>query len=432
MTKRAKTSITLILTILVAIAGFFAWTRYRERSETPVVQAERIERRDLVATVEASGKLEPERLVNISADTMGRVTDLAVEEGEEVEEGQFLMLIDPESAESAVAMGEAGLRVAQESLNASHVAVETARANLELSLRSEVRAKELNREQIVSQEELDRAESEVKVRRSELKARETEVKAQEQRLQQETANLRSTRHVLSKVTIDAPMAGVITRLNIEQGETVVVGTMNNAGTVLMTIADLSVILAVLEVDETDILDVDLDDIASVLIDAVPDMEFEGRVTKIASSAIQTTGAQAGSADQRGTNFEVEVLIHGDIPGVRPDFSCTAAIITATRSRAIAVPIQALTVRDDEQEEEQEGVFVFRDGVVNFSPVQVGIAGERYFEVLSGLQESDEVVTGPYSAVRELVDGDAVILEEDVEDDEGWSFSLRIGGDGPPR
>ena len=307
---------------------------------------------------------------------MGRVTLLAVKEGEEVEEGQFLMLIDPESAESAVAMGEAGLRVAQESLNASHVAVETARANLELSLRNEVRAKELNREQIVSQEELDRAESEVKVRRSELKARETEVKAQEQRLQQETANLRSTRHVLSKVTIDAPMAGVITRLNIEQGETVVVGTMNNAGTVLMTIADLSVILAVLEVDETDILDVDLDDIASVLIDAVPDMEFEGRVTKIASSAIQTTGAQAGSADQRGTNFEVEILIHGDIPGVRPDFSCTAAIITATRSRAIAVPIQALTVRDDEQEEEQEGVFVFRDGVVNFSPVQVGIAGER--------------------------------------------------------
>ena len=426
MTKRTRFWILLVLAAVVVGVATFGWFRFRERSQTGEVQVEGIERRDLVATVAASGKIEPERMVNISADTMGRITDLAVEEGQRVGQGQFLMLIDPESAESAVEMGAAGLRVAQASLNTQRIAVETAQANLDLALRNEARARELNRDQIVSLEELDRTESEVKIRTSELEARETEVRAQEQRLQQETANLRSARHVLSKVTIDAPMAGIVTRLNIEQGETVIVGTMNNPGTILMTVSDLSVILAVLEVDETDILDVSLGQTVSVLIDALPDVEFSGHVTKIASSAIQASATPGASTDQRGTNFEVEVTIEDEIPGVRPDFSCTAEITTATRDDVIAVPIQALTVREDEQDNEQEGVFVFRDGVVTFVAVEVGIAGERYFEVLSGLGEGDEVVTGPYSAVREIEDGDRVVLEDDADDDEGWSFSISLG------
>jgi HlyD family secretion protein len=415
MTRSTKRLISAVVVLGLAAGGAFGWQRYRERSQIPEVQAERIERRNLVATVAASGKIEPETLVNISADTMGRVTDLAVEEGQRVERGQFLMLIDPESAESAVEMGAAGLRAAQESLNTARVAIETANANLELSERNEARARELSRDRVVSQEDLDRAESEVKVRRSELAARESEVRAQEQRLQQETANLRSARHVLSKVTIDAPMDGMITRLNIEQGETVVIGTMNNAGTVLMTIADLSVILSVLEVDETDILDVRLGQETTVQIDALPDVDFKGHVTKIGSSAIQAAGSGGATNDQRGTNFEVEVTIKEEIPGVRPDFSCTAEITTATRQEAVAVPIQALTVREDDQDEEREGVFVLRDGVVTFTPVEVGIAGERYFEVLSGLTEGDEVVTGPYSEVRELEEGDVVTIAEDDDD-----------------
>ncbi|HJO18172.1 MAG: efflux RND transporter periplasmic adaptor subunit [Vicinamibacterales bacterium] len=426
MAKRTKSWVLLVVAVVVLSVATFGWFLYRDRSQTEPVQVEGIERRDLVATVAASGKIEPERMVNISADTMGRITDLAVEEGLRVEQGQFLMLIDPESAESAVEMGAAGLRAAQASLNTQRIAVETAQANLDLALRNEARARELNRDEIVSVEELDRTESEVKIRTSELEARETEVRAQEQRLQQEMANLRSARHVLSKVTIEAPMAGMVTRLNIEQGETVVVGTMNNPGTILMTIADLSVILAVMEVDETDILDVSLGQPVSVLIDALPDVEFSGRVTKIASSAIQASTTPGASADQRGTNFEVEVTIEDEVPGVRPDFSCTAEITTATRDDVIAVPIQALTVREDEQENEQEGVFVFRDGVVTFAAVEVGIAGERYFEVLSGLSEGDEVVTGPYSAVREIEDGDRVVLQDDADDDDGWSFSISIG------
>ena len=184
MTKRTRFWILLVLAAVVVGVATFGWFRFRERSQTGEVQVEGIERRDLVATVAASGKIEPERMVNISADTMGRITDLAVEEGQRVGQGQFLMLIDPESAESAVEMGAAGLRVAQASLNTQRIAVETAQANLDLALRNEARARELNRDQIVSLEELDRTESEVKIRTSELEARGTEVRAQEQRLQQ--------------------------------------------------------------------------------------------------------------------------------------------------------------------------------------------------------------------------------------------------------
>lgn len=414
---RPSNRIVLAVAAVIVIASGLGIYRYTTRSQIPAIEVEAIERRDLEALVSASGKIQPERLVNISADTMGRVTQLAVEEGDHVEQGQFLMLIDPESARSAVAMSEAGRRATRESLNTAKVGVETARANLDLAMRSLERTRDLARSSLVPQDALDRAESEVVVSRSELEARETEVRMQEQRLQQETASLRSARHVLSKVTIDAPMAGVITRLSIEQGETVVVGTMNNAGTVLMTIADLSVIQAKLDVDETDIVDVRLGQPALVEIDAIPDQQFRGLVTKIGASASQQSGAgaAAAAADQRGITFEVEVTLQDEVPGVRPDFSCTANITTAVRETAIAVPIQALTVRDVGGTTEVEGVFVVRDGRVAFAPIEVGIAGELYFEVLSGLAEGDVVVTGPYASVRELEDGDDVTIAEPDRD-----------------
>jgi HlyD family secretion protein len=437
-----KRKIAIGAGILVVAASVIFINLYHKRSRGPSVQAETIELRDLVAIVSASGKIQPKRLVNISADTMGRVTQLAVDEGQRVKEGQFLLAIDPEAAESAVQRGKAGLGAAREALNTARVAVETARANLELALLNQERTRELQQDALVPQEALDRADSELKVRQSELAARETEVRTQEQRLEQEVASLRSARHSLSKVTINSPMAGVITRLSIEEGETVLVGTMNNPGTVLMTVADLSVIEAELEVDETDIVDVRLGQLAEVSIDAFPDQQFRGRVTKIGSSATQS-GANGASAsgDRQATNFEVEVTLEDEVPGVRPGFSCTADITTATRDQAIAVPIQALTVRElelgpeggivrektkgkkraksmgeeDENQEELEGVFVYRDGEAVFIPVEVGIAGERYFEVLSGLEADDQVITGPYASVRELQDGDSVKLEQEDED-----------------
>ena len=425
---RRKIVIAGILVVAAALASLYF---YFTRNSDPVVQVESIELRDLVAAVSASGKIQPKRLVNISADTMGRVTELAVEEGQGVKVGQFLLAVDPEEAESAVQRGEAGLGAAREALNTAHVDVETARANLELVLLNQERIQELYKDALVSKEALDRAESEVKVRRSELTARETEVRTQEQRLEQEIANVRSARHGLSKVTIVSPMTGAITRLTIEEGETVLVGTMNNPGTVLMTVADLSVIQAELEVDETDVVDVRLGQRAVVSIDAFPDQEFRGRVTKIGSSATQPgANGTSGGGDRQATSFEAEVTLEDEVPGVRPGFSCTADITTATRDKAIAVPIQALTVREvelgaeghivrnaneSENQEELEGVFVYRDGEAVFTPVEVGIAGERYFEVLSGLEVADQVITGPYASVRELQDGDSVELEPEDED-----------------
>ena len=257
-------------------------------------------------------------------------------------------------------------------------------------------------------------------------------------------------NVLQHTDLDSPMDGIVTRRNIEEGENVVVGTMNNAGTVLLTIADMSVIEAELDVDETDIPDVQLGQTARVTIDAVPDRTFRGRVTEIGNSPIQPTGQADNATNAQATNFKVAVTIEEEVPDIRPGFTCTAEITTATRTQALAVPIQALTVREllydaagklvrepppprpsrfrffggepaapaappetppGHARMETEGVFVFRDNRAVFVPVKVGIAGERYFEVLSGLAENDRVITGPFNSVRELADGSEVRIQQ---------------------
>ncbi len=440
MNERTKKIIIGAVIAVIAIAVILINVFYK-RTSAVEVQAETIEKRDLTAVVSASGKIQPKRSVNISADTIGKVTQLAVEEGEEVKAGQFLLQIDPELYASAVQSGEAGIQAARESLKRARVSVEGARAGLELAQQTAKRRRELYEDQLIPHEVLDQAESEVRVRESDLEAREADVLAQAQRLEQEIAGLRSANYNLSKVTIKAPMDGLLTVLNIEEGETVLVGTMNNPGTVLMTVADMSIIQAELEVDETDIVDLRLGQSAKVVIDALPDEEFEGTVTKIGSSALQS--ALGGS--QQATNFEVEVTLEGQVTGGRPGFSCTADITTATRDDVVSVPIQALTVReivrngkgeivrDDKDEKkrkkrrtetdelppghtrkEEEGVFVVRDGAVEFTPIEVGIAGEKYFEVLNGLEDGDRVVTGPFSSVREMADGDSVKVKEESD------------------
>jgi HlyD family secretion protein len=425
--KRAVLGIVAALVVAGAVGGYVQYRRKR----LPQVQVEAITRRNLEALVSASGKVQPKKLVNISADTVGRVTKLSVEEGDIVKKGQFLLQIDPENLESAVELSAAGLGAGREAVQSARVAVETARANLNLAEQNLERLERLHRDELISQEVLDRAEAEMKVRRSELEARETEVRAQEQRLEQEVAALRSARHNLSKVTLDSPMDGLVSRLNIEEGETVLVGTMNNPGTVLLTVADMSVVQAELEVDETDIIDVALGQPTVVTIDAFPDREFTGRVTKIGSSSLETQAQQ-----RQATVFEVEVTLDTEVLEARPGFSCTADITTATRIDAVAVPIQALTVREvypdaegnlhararDEdwppspaaEGDEVEGVFVLRDDWVQFTPVRIGIAGEQYFEVLEGLKEGDQVVVGPFDQVRDLMDRDPVREEEDPE------------------
>lgn len=442
--KVSRTKI-VVGVIVLAIGGAVVWANFAfRRTPARTVTVEAVAVRHLEAIVSASGKIQPKRSVNISADVMGRVTRLAVEEGQEVRQGQFLLQIDPRNLESALQRGEASLAAAMAQLEQVRAGVESARVNLALARENLKRQQDLWSAQLTTREALDRALTEVKVREADLKEREQQLATQAQRIRQEQAALASARYDLSKVRIESPIDGIITRRNIEEGEMVVIGTMNNPGTVMLTIADMSVIQAEVEVDETDIPHVRLGQRAKVTIDAIRDRTFGGTVTEIGNSPIQTTTQQQATG-QQATTFKVVVTLDERIPEVRPGFTCTADITTATREKAVAVPIQAMAVRElvydasgqvvrqprDERRrrrgveptasaqelppghtrKETEGVFVLRDGRAVFVPVKTGIAGDKYFEVLSGLEVGDRVITGPFASVRDLQDGDAVKVEE---------------------
>jgi HlyD family secretion protein len=430
-----------VVVLLAALAGA---NFYFKRDTGTQVALEAVKARDLEAIVSASGKIQAKRYVDMSAVQMGRVTRLAVEEGDRVKAGQFLLEIDPNSLKGTVERGQASVAAAQSSLAQAHVNIETAKANLSLAREQANRQRELWKQGLTTRENLDQAEATFKVRETELNARQTDVANREQMIKQETAGLSTSRYNLSQVTLSAPFDGIVTRRNIREGENVVVGTMNNAGTQLLTVADMSIIEAEVEVDETEIPTVKIGQPAKVTIDALPGQSFTGKVTKIGNSPIQTAAATA--AGQQATNFKVTVQIDGTIDAARPGFTCSADITTATRKGVLTVPIQAMAVRelvyddkgtivrpprDDkkrrastpeptvsaaelpagQKRKETEGVFVVRNGFAEFLPVKTGIAGDKYFEVLSGLKAGDEVITGPFNNVRNLKDGDAVKRED---------------------
>ena len=404
------------------------------------VTTEAIQKRHLEAIVTASGKIQPKRDVNISADTMGRVTDLAVDEGDRVTKGQFLLQIDPRSLKTAVTRTEASLAAARSQAEQTKLSLETARLALKQAEDNYKRQQDLWKGGLTTRETLERSENDLKTRQADLRAQEQNVRTLQLRMDQESATAESARFDLSKVRLESPITGIVTRRNIEEGETVVIGTMNNAGTVLLTIADMSVIEAEVEVDETDIPTLRMGQPAKVTIDAMPGQTFTGKVTEIGNSPIQTS--TTASSSSQATNFKVVITLDREIAEVRPGFTCTAEITTAVRENAVSVPIQATTVREvivDEKGEvvrppstdkaprrpaaapggqtadlkpgqtrkELEGVFVVRNATAQFVPLKTGIAGDKYFEVLAGIKEGDTVITGPFSSVRELAEGTAV-------------------------
>ncbi len=445
MTRKKKLLIgagVVLVGALLLVANF----RF-QRTTGKSVNVEAIKARNLESTVSASGKIEAERTVNISSDVPGRVTALAVEEGAQVKRDQFLMQIDPRNLRSRLESNEAGLGASQSELQQQRIRVTQARETLNLARLTLQRQKDLWAQQLTTKEALDKAENDVKVNEAELNAADQSLGTQEMRIRQQRAEVADAQFNLSRVRIESPIDGIVTRRNIEEGETVVVGTMNNPGTQLLTIADMSVIEAQVEVDETDIPTVKLGQIAKITIDAIPGKTFTGKVTEIGNSPIQS--ASPAAAGQQATNFKVTVTIDGQIPEVRPGFTCSAEITTATRENMLSVPIQAMAVREliydkdgnivrpkeDETKKrrpgtsggsvaaasgdlpagqtrkETEGVFVVRDNVARFLPVKTGIAGDKYFEVLSGLKPGDQVITGPFNSVRDLQDGDAVKIDE---------------------
>ena len=435
--------------VVLAIVAGLAYANFAYRKKTgKEVTVEAVQARDLTAIVSASGKIQAKRTVNISADNMGRVTQLSVEEGDRVKRGQFLMQIDPRNLASAVQSGEAGQLAARSMLEQQRLAIVSARENLALARNELKRQQELWAQQLTTRQELDRAENAVNVGEAELRQREIDIKTQDQRIRQEGATLNQAQYNLSRARIESPIDGIVSRRNIEEGETVVIGTMNNAGTVLLTIADMSIIEAEVEVDETDIPTVRLGQVAKVTIDALPGKEYTGKVTEIGNSPIQAATGQQASAGQAATNFKVTIQLDQTIEEVRPGFTCSAEIETAKRGKAVAVPIQAMAVRDlvydkagtiirppkqdaktkktptpatpaelpeGQTRKETEGVFVMRDKNAEFVPVHTGIAGERYFEVMSGVKLGDKVITGPFNSVRDLQDGDEVRLSDTAAD-----------------
>ena len=433
----SRTKKLVIGAIVVVVLAGLAWANTSLRRPAGVeVTVEKIEARDLEAIVSASGKVQPKSSVDISAETMGKVVTVAVNEGERVSRGQLLLEIDPRNLETQVQNREASLATARLQLEQTRAQIENAKVALREAEDAFKRAEDLNKAGLLSREQFERARNELERQQTNLLVAEQSARTQEQRIKMEEANLTTARYDLNKVRVVAPMDGLVTRRNIEEGETAVVGTMNNAGTVLLTIADLSVIETEIEVDETDIPYIEVGQPAKVTIDALPNREFSGRVTEVGNSPIQ---AQAGQ--QRATNFMVVVTIDGEVPNVRPGFACTAVITTATRDDAVAVPIQAMTLREvvvdaeghvvppdppppgasaaarrvmtpaelkpGQERKEVEGVFLVRDGRAAFVAVKTGIAGEKYFEVLSGLKPGDEVITGPFASVRSLREGDDV-------------------------
>ena len=393
-----KSRIIIGLVVLLAIAGIvYASVRANKKEGTPVAMA-KVERTDILSKVSANGRIDAKRKVDLSAHVMGQIVNLAVREGDVVKKGDFLLQIDQKQLAASAEGAAASMRALFSDRDAARASLAEAERNYE-------RARSNFAERIIPQAELDRA-------RTALDSARASVSAIEQRIGQARANVTAARDTLSKTTMTAPMAGIITALPVEEGEVAVIGTMNNPGTKLLTIADMSVVEAVMEVDETDVPHVKTGQRATVTIDAYPNKTFSGTVTEVGSSPITRNG-MSGSGE--AINFEVKIQLENPPQGVRPGFSASADIITGTRAKAVAIPIQALVVREKKEGEktkDEEGVYVHKAGKAQFIPVTTGLAGESSVEIVRGLSEGQEIITGPFRALRELKDGTAVRKQEE--------------------
>lgn len=408
--------------LALAILGFSVT---KDRRNRVTVQTQKAARADLVSTVTASGEVKPKRFVNVSANVSGRITHLYVVEGQTVKKGTVLARIDSTRFEAGTRQSEAGLQAARAELN-------RAQADLEVTKLAHERNKRMHAEKLISDQVMDQTEAE-------LKMKEAQVDAQRRRIAQMAAVVDSDQDDLSKTTVTATMDGVITSLAKEEGE-VVIGAQSFQPTVIMTVADLSIMEAELLVDETDIRNVKLGQEAEVRVDALEGVKLKGEVTEIGSSAIArgaAAGTQTTTTANQAKDFKVVVTLKDPPPTLRPGLNASADITTERRNQVLAVPIQAVVVRQIDKEgkvvdptppqagepedpnaqanrgklEEKEGVFVVAKEQATFKPVKTGIMGATDIEVADGLAEGDEIVTGSYKTLRTLKN-DARIKVED--------------------
>lgn len=412
MTKTGK--IVIATVVLASLGGLGVVAAKRGKTQPVEVRVEAVEARDLVASVTASGQIQPRTKVDVSADVTGKIVKLSVKEGDIVKKGQLLLQIDPEQATAALQRSEASLASARAQFAQARANLLQAQRNLERSAQIQKQSPAL-----VSEEQLEQLRTQMEVNKALSEAASFSV-------EQSVATVRDARQALSRTIITAPMGGKITRLNVEEGETAIMGTLNKDAATLLTISDMSVLETKVKVDETDVARISVGDSALIQIDAFPDTAFAGRVVEISNSSVNKAAGAAASGDQ-AIDYEVRVQLVNPPVDTRPDFSATAKIVTATRTKALSIPIIALTVRENEElnagdsavtvgrqptkqvgKRDVEGVFIVgTDNKVTFRPVKVGIAGERHFEVLDGLKTGEKIVAGTYQAIRELKDGAVV-------------------------
>jgi len=451
-----------VVVLLATIVGF---TVYQSGKNVVTVQTGKVQRQDLSSVVSASGEIKPKTYVNIGANAYGKITHLYVKEGDHVKKGRLLAQLENVQSSADVSANQASVQAAETDAIAADAALKTADADL---LRAQAdyernkldwdRAQNLFKDGLIAKSDFDSRQNAWATADSGLvqaRARVAQAKAQkdsaDRHVAQARANLTRVADVLQKTTYAAPYDGVVTNLPVREGESVVIGIQNALGSTLLTLADMSVITAEVKVDETDIVNVHLGQSAEVTIDAIPHKVFHGTVSEIGDNAIvRSTGvatSQQTSTSEEAKDFKVVVTLSDPPTDLRPGLSTTAKITTAARSNVLAIPIQALSARSKAQLEQEksapgsvhaaapspkeaasndkdkdtskdqkqdvQGVFVIRDKKAEFVPVTTGIAGTSDIEVLNGLKEGDEVITGSYKVLRTLRSGSGIKIDNSV-------------------
>jgi HlyD family secretion protein len=405
-----KTKIILGVLVAVGLAAILAFSLTGRDRNLPRVTTAKVETMDLVAKVTANGKIQARRKVDLSALVMGQIVNLAVQEGNKVQKGQFLLQIDKAQLAAQAAGREATLAALRNDLEAAKSNAEQARLDYE-------RAKQNYNAKILSEAEYQKARSIYDTARATLSAT-------DQRMRSTGADVTASRDSLSKTTVTAPIGGIVTALPIKEGEVTVIGTMNNAGTQLLTISDMSEVEAVMMVDETSVPQVKIGQVANLTIDAYPGRNFKGTVTEVGSSPIAKNDPDLLSLVQNSEaiNFKVKLRVETPPDTIRPGFSVTAEIVTGRKDRVPAIPIQSLVVRDVPQKgkktpssgrpETEEGVYLLKNGKLEFKKVKSGLAGELMIEVVEGPRAGEEIVTGPFKVLRQVKEGDRVVVEKE--------------------
>jgi HlyD family secretion protein len=447
-----------VVALLLAGIGVYASTVYSKRGVI-TVQTGTVVKQDLTSLVTASGEIKPKNYINIGANAQGQLTKILVKEGDRVRKGQLLATLENvqpsadvdmqkaviNSSEADSGAAEAGVKAADENLHTMEAGIEKDKADLERMKADFDRSQSLFNEHLLAKQDFDMKkftyqaqvatvhESEMRLVQARAQREQTaaQLASAQKRIAQNKAGLVRFNDLLEKHNAYAPLAGVVTNLPVREGETVVPGIQNSAASTIMTIADMSLITAEVKVDETDIVNVKLDQVADITIDAIPNKTFKGHVTEIGNTAIlRSTGvaaSQSAISSQEAKDFKVVVALDNPPEEIRPGLSCTAKITTAIRKNVLTIPIQALTVRQKGQlepkpaagaappkatkpdpvaekakKEEIQGVFAVANGKATFRKVETGITGATDIEVLSGLNDGDTIITGTYQVIRTIL------------------------------